>query len=274
MDLTHVPTLKALLARHGLAPTKRFGQHFLVSSRVVDAILNAVPADVSGVLEVGPGPGVLTRPLSERARRLIAFEIDPIAVSALSESAPRAEVRQADVLRVDFKAALGDLPTPRWIVSNMPYNITGPLLALFCGARAQIEGAVLMMQKEVGDKITAPSGSAEFGSISVLLQSRFEISTVAHAPGSAFFPPPKVDSLVLRLIPKREAWTPEFDALHERVARQAFTQPRKTLANNLKAAGHDRTRLDAWLSQHGYGESVRPHQVRLEDWRTLAEALA
>lgn len=267
MDLCHVPTLKALLERHGLQPTKRFGQHFLVSSRVVRAIVDAVPEGTQSVLEVGPGPGVLTRPLSERVQKVLAFEVDPIAVSALSESAPAAEVRHADVLTVDLARAISELPSPTAVVSNMPYNITGPLLTRFTEVRSRFTVAILMMQKEVGRKIVAPSGHPDFGSISILLQTRFDIQHLINAPAGAFFPPPKVDSIVLVFRPRDLGWSESFDRHHEATVRQAFRQPRKTLVNNLGPA------IRPWLEAKGYSASLRPHQVPLEDWVPIAEAM-
>lgn len=270
VNLTDPGTLKKLLERHGLQPTKRFGQHFLVSERVVSAIVEAV-GDVAGVLEVGPGPGVLTARLSEH-RRLIALEVDPVAVSVLSESAPKAEVRHQDALRVDLGAVFDALPGPTGLVSNMPYNITGPLLTLFCAHRSRFVKAVLMMQREVAERILAPAGDSATGSLGVMLQTRFEIHKVCDAPPGCFWPPPKVDSTVLCLVPRVLEWTSEEDAWHERVVRTAFTQPRKTLANNLLPLS-DRAALETALTELGIDLRARPHQIRLDAWRRIATAL-
>ena len=269
VNLCHVPDLRSLLERHGLSPTKKWGQHFLVSENVVQAILAAVPSEMQGLLEVGPGPGVLTAPLSQRTQ-LVAVEVDPIAVSALTESAPSARVVACDALQVDLASLLGELPEPRAVVSNMPYNITGPLLTAFNRCRSHFSCAILMMQREVGDRLLAPPGDREMGSLSVLVQSRFTVSHVINAPGGAFYPPPKVDSVVLKLVPKPLDWSLSFDTLHEKLARAAFSQPRKTLSNNLKSTGIDR---DAWLeisNALGWSDTIRPHQVQLGEWERLA----
>lgn len=265
MNLTNPTELRSLLERHGLSPTKKWGQHFLVSERVVMAILRVVPEDINGILEVGPGPGVLTSPLSRRAPT-IALEIDPIAVSALKESAPVADVRQLDALRVDLAAILRELPEPRMIVSNMPYNITGPLLTAFTKVRHVVSGTIVMMQREVAERILARPGQREMGSLSIMLQSRFTIRKIADAPAGAFFPPPKVDSVVLSLAPIDSGWTSEFDQLHEKVVRSGFAQPRKTLANNLKS-------YDLDPSSFGWSATIRPHQLTLEDWFVVADAV-
>jgi len=262
MDLTHPPELKALLERHGMSPHKKWGQHFLVSKPVVEHIVRSVDA-FNGVLEVGPGPGVLTQPLSEK-HPLIAYEVDPIAVSVLGESAPTAQVRHEDVLTVDLAAALKELPEPRAIVSNMPYNITGPLLTLFAAHREQIVQATLMMQKEVGERILAEPGNRDRGSLSVYLQFQFEITRLCNAPRGAFFPPPNVDSVVLIFKPKPGA--PDQKLL-DRI-RTGFSQPRKTLHNNLGALWGREEALRR-IQSLGLSDTVRPHQITQEQWLVL-----
>lgn len=272
MSLTDPAYLRELLTRHGLRPQKRWGQHFLVSESVVAAIL-ARAEGFAGVVEVGPGPGVLTRALSERAK-VIAFEVDPIAVSALSETAPRADVRQGDVLRADLASAFVELPEPRALVSNMPYQITGPLLTAFAEARAGYSRAVLMMQREVGERILATPGSSSFGSLTVFLGLQFGIRKVCAAPAGAFYPPPKVESLVLEFEPRPTGLPPGAEAFLFRVVRQGFAQPRKTLANNLANGLHqDRDAAVAILQNLGWSAAIRPHQIDIDGWRTLAERL-
>lgn len=272
MNLTDPAFLRELLARHGLRPQKRWGQHFLVSRSVVDAILARVEG-FAGVVEVGPGPGVLTRDLSERAK-VIAFEVDPIAVSALSETAPRAEVRHGDVLRADLATAFEELPEPRALVSNMPYQITGPLLTAFAGARASYSRAVLMMQREVGERILAKPGSSSFGSLTVFLGIQFGIRKICAAQAGAFYPPPKVESVVLEFEPRSTGLTAQAEAHLFRVVRLGFAQPRKTLANNL-ATGlrRDRDEITAILQNLSWSTAARPHQIDLDGWKTLAERL-
>jgi 16S rRNA (adenine1518-N6/adenine1519-N6)-dimethyltransferase len=269
VNLTDPAELRALLRRHGLRPRKRWGQHFLVSPSVVRAILDRA-SSFPGVIEAGPGPGVLTRALCQTAQ-VIAYEVDPVAVSALRETAPAAEVRHADVLRADLVAAFGELPEPRALVSNMPYQITGPLLTAFAGARHAYARAVLMMQREVGERVLAKPGTGAFGSLSVFLQAQFSIRRVCDAPPGAFYPPPKVASVVLEFEPLPEA---PFEARLFRVVRLGFAQPRKTLANNLAAGlGRERPEVLELLASLGWDQGVRPHQIPLEGWRTIAGLL-
>ncbi len=270
VDLTQPDVLLALLQRHGLKPTKKWGQHFLISSKVVDAILLEARG-AAGILEVGPGPGVLTRSLSEGAT-VIAYEIDPIAVSALSESAPRAEVRFEDALRADLAVPLSELPEPRMIVSNMPYNITGPLLTAFANRRKSVTKMVLMMQLEVGKRILARPGQRECGSLSIFLQSQFEISKVIDAPSGAFYPPPKVQSVVLRFVPRDLDLDPAAESSFFKLIRAAFGQPRKTLLNNLSGYA-TRAELETMLRQLELPPGIRPHQITMDQWRAIHRSL-
>ena len=267
MRLDEPAVLRAFLARHGLRPEKGLGQHFLVSSAAVDAIV-AAASPARGVLEIGPGPGVLTGPLSEVAERLVAVELDATMPLLLKESAPRAEVVREDALRADLRAILEGLPAPRAVVSNMPYYITGPLLGRIADVRDGFAVAVLMMQREVADRIVAKPGGRERGALSVALQSQFEIARVANVPAGAFLPPPKVDSAVLRLVPRADGLSEE--AL--RLVRLGFAQPRKTLANNL-VAGLRIARDDAVarIEAVGLAESVRPAELTEADWAGLAD---
>ncbi|HRF60780.1 MAG TPA: 16S rRNA (adenine(1518)-N(6)/adenine(1519)-N(6))-dimethyltransferase RsmA [Fimbriimonadaceae bacterium] len=274
MTLTDPTVLRLLLERHGLQPQKRWGQHFLTSSRVVDAIVDRF-AGYAGILEVGPGPGVLTHRLSLTATKLIAVEVDPIAVSALTETAPTAEVVQADALSIDLEGLFARLPEPRGLVSNMPYNITGPLVTAFAEARAGFGRAVLMMQREVAVRILARPGSSDFGSLSVYLQSQFAIERVTDAPPGCFYPPPKVESVVLQLTPLVHGHPTDLERLFFAVVRSGFQQPRKTLANNLAGfRGLGRERVEQLLEHQGFDRRVRPHQIPVEAWKALSLAIA
>ncbi len=262
-------TLRALLARHGLRAEKGLGQHFLVSGPVVDEIVGAV-AGCRGVLEIGPGPGVLTQRLSTVVERTIALEVDPRMARVLGETAPAAEVRLGDALRVDLAAAVDELPRPAAIVSNMPYYITGPLLQRMNEVRLQIGRAVLMMQREVAGRVVAPAGSGERGSLSVFLQAGFAIERLIDVPASAFLPPPKVDSTVLVFTPRPDAFDPAFF----RLVRAGFTQPRKTLANNLSASlRRPREELLDIFSSLALPDTVRAQELTEAQWVALEHAL-
>jgi 16S rRNA (adenine1518-N6/adenine1519-N6)-dimethyltransferase len=204
---------------------------------------------------------------------LIALELDQRMVAALADSAPSAEVRRLDALHADLSEILRELPAPRAVVSNLPYYITGPLLTRIAEARAEFSVAVLMMQKEVAQRILAgPSNSAR-GSLSVYLQMQFEIALVAQVPAGAFVPPPKVDSTVLRFEPKPLSLEPAFEAHLFRLIRLSFAQPRKTLANNLVAGLQVPRDVAAnAIEVAGLEEKIRPHDLTLNEWLALATA--
>lgn len=262
--------LKAFLKNHGLSADKALGQHFLVSSRVVNAICGRV-ADCQGILEIGPGPGILSGPLSEQCARFQAIEVDERFLPLLAESAPSAQILLEDALQADLSKRLSDLPEPRAVVSNLPYYITHPLLTRIAEARASFGKAVLMMQREVADKILSPAGKRERGSLSVFLQACFRISEVVRAPAGAFMPPPKVDSTVLEFIPRPYPVPPEQEVAFNRLFRAGFSQPRKTLANNLAVYG--RERVAASIDRSGLTPTVRPHELREEDWVSVFRGL-
>ena len=271
MKLTDLKELKMLLERHGYQPKKMFGQHFLCSEKVVSEICNEA-INAKGILEVGPGPGVLTQTLLKTCEKLTAVEIDRNAVQALKESAPTALVIEGDVLETDLKSLIQKLPEPRMIVSNMPYQITAPLLAAFAELKEYYIASVLMMQKEVGDKILAQPGDSKFGSISIFLQSQFTIKKVIDAKKGAFFPPPKVESIVLKFIPKETGLKPESEQFFFQLIRLAFKQPRQTLVNNIsKGLTISKEATLEALQSLDINKHTRPHQIDIETWKKISE---
>ena len=263
--------LKAFLGKFGLSADKALGQHFLISSRVVNAICARV-ADCPGILEIGPGPGILTAPLSEQSTILVGIEVDPRFPALLSESAPKATILLEDALLTDLAAHLENLPTPKAVVSNLPYYITHPLLTRVAEVRAHFDKAVLMMQKEVAEKILSPAGKRERGSLSVFLQACFVIREVVRAPAGAFMPPPKVDSIVLEFTPRPSPVPTNREVGFFKMVRAGFTQPRKTLANNLAPYGRDK--VVAALAASSLSPSVRPHELREEEWVSVFAELS
>jgi 16S rRNA (adenine1518-N6/adenine1519-N6)-dimethyltransferase len=258
--------LSQFLRQHGVAAAKSFGQHFLCSSKVVDAILDRLDG-IQSVIEIGPGPGILTSPISDLVGQVVAYEIDERMLPLLADSSPKVDVRKQDALTVDMVASFEALSPPRALVSNMPYYITGPLIGQMIKCRGQIEKAVLMMQKEVADRFIAPVNDSERGAISVKLQALFEIEKVIVAPPGAFSPPPKVTSMVLEFRPREGVR--DTEAFFKFVS-DGFSQARKTVSNNLRATrGLDKALLEAAIVDLGLSESIRPHQLTLEAWRSL-----
>ncbi|MGE0001187.1 MAG: 16S rRNA (adenine(1518)-N(6)/adenine(1519)-N(6))-dimethyltransferase RsmA [Fimbriimonadaceae bacterium] len=249
--------------RHGLDPRKSLGQHFLVSPGHIDQIVAEVHG-LASVVEIGPGPATLTQGLVEAVGTVVALDIDPRVGPILEEAAPRAQFYCVDVLDYDLGECVAGLPQPCGIVSNMPYNITGPLLERVARLAGTIDRAVLMMQAEVAKKVMAPAGSSVRGALSVLMQWDFEVSVVGHVPAGAFYPPPKVQSTVLRLTPRTDR--PGDKA--RSIVRAGFMHPRKALAGNL---GWAREELVETLGAMGHPPLVRAHQLSQEDWLYLVE---
>ncbi|MCG9895636.1 MAG: hypothetical protein MH204_09195 [Fimbriimonadaceae bacterium] len=216
---------------------------------------------LAGVLEIGPGPGILTQGLAARST-VIALELDDRLAEEAARVAPKARILRQDALQADWAALLGELPQPCGIVSNMPYQISAQLLVRTADCAGLIDRAVLMMQKEVGEKLLALPGDSRRGSLSVWIQACFTLQRVCSVPPGAFRPPPKVDSLVLRLTPRAEpAWTSREQSL----VRRAFSRPLKTLGNNLKQEVVDWEAADV-------SPGSRPHQLVEEEWKRLIAA--
>jgi 16S rRNA (adenine1518-N6/adenine1519-N6)-dimethyltransferase len=222
----------------------KLGQNFLIDDEARNAIVDALGAlGERTVIEIGPGHGAITAILAARCRRLIAIEVDPALAAELRfrfREEPQVEVVEADVLDVDF-AALVQRGESADVVGNLPYYITSPiLLRLFAaGTRGLLARAVVMMQREVADRLSAAPGCREYGLLSATTQINARVETLFTLPPEAFSPPPDVFSTVLRL-----EFAPRFEELGVDAAgfdaflHRCFAQKRKTLANNLRAASH------------------------------------
>lgn len=276
--LDALPPLREVIRAHGLAADKRFGQHFLTDPSILARIVrSAGPLDVGTVIEIGPGPGGLTRALlAGGAAKLVAVEVDPRCVLIAQEIAEaadgRLEVVEGDALDLDAPA-LG--PAPRRIVANLPYNVATPLLIRWLGALAEdasaFAGMTLMFQREVADRLTAAPGAKAYGRLSVLTQWLTEARTLFHLPGGAFTPPPKVASSVVALTPSGNA--PGADAFRqmERTTAAAFGQRRKMLRQSLRAMTPD---PGAALAAADIDPTRRAETLSVGEFERLAAALA
>lgn len=254
------------------APRKRFGQHFLTDTSVIAAIVSAIaPRPGQRVIEIGPGLGALTARLLEQTDRLEAVEIDRDLVARLRRTSPseRLLVHEADALAFDFSALAGG--TGLRLVGNLPYNISTPLLIGLLGHRACIVDQHFMLQKEVVDRIVAPHGCAAYGRLGVMLQAFNHVESLFDVPPEAFDPPPRVDSSVVRLIPRQQALTADLASL-ERLMTVAFAQRRKMLRSTvipwLRQAG-----VDADDPRFGLEPTARPEEISVAQWGCLADAL-
>jgi 16S rRNA (adenine1518-N6/adenine1519-N6)-dimethyltransferase len=268
-----LPPLREVIRRHGLTAHKSLGQHFLLDLNLTRRIARQAGDITHGtVIEIGPGPGGLTRALlAEGAARLIAIERDRRCLAALAEverAYPgRLEIVAADALEVDA-STLG-LP-PRRIVANLPYNIGTALLLRWLDRAPAFAALILMFQSEVADRLLARPGSKDYGRLTVLVQWLMEVKPLFEIPAAAFTPAPKVSSTVVRLIPRpAPLFGCERTAL-ERVTRSAFGQRRKMLRQSLKTL---HPRPGALLAQAGLPETLRAEEVDIAGFCALARAL-
>ncbi len=240
---------------------KRFGQHFLHDPRLLGRIADAAgiePGDT--VLEIGPGPGGLTAELARRPGRLVAIEKDRDMIAALRGRFPAATIVEADALAVDWHALAG--PGPVRIVGNIPYNITTPLLEqALAPPRPRV--VVFLVQKEVADRVAAPSGGGDYGALSVGVQAVARVERLFTVPAGAFRPPPKVDSAVLRLTPlERPLIGPEQTAAFRRFVVGLFGFRRKQLVRGLRElTGGTAEDALAWLACAGIPPATRPQEL-------------
>jgi 16S rRNA (adenine1518-N6/adenine1519-N6)-dimethyltransferase len=275
--LDSLPPLRDVIRRHGLAAKKSLGQNFLFDLNLAARIARAAgPLEGVTVFEVGPGPGGLTRALlALGAARVIAVERDDRAIAALQEIAAlypeRLDIVAADALSFDPASRLAQRPAR--IVANLPYNIATVLLVSWLSIEPWppwYDCAVLMFQREVAERIVAQPGSKSYGRLSVLTQWRCEARIMFDVNASAFVPPPKVTSSIVRLVP-RAAPLPCDRALLERVTQAAFGQRRKMLRQSLRSLGADAAAL---LDAAKLEPTARAEDIPVSGFVALAQALA
>jgi len=266
-------------------PSKRLGQHFLRDQRTIHRIIEALaPKPDETIVEIGPGTGALTSVLVERAGRLIAVEFDNKLTPLLSErfgSLPNFKLLMADALAVDFCAEILPARTAR-LVANLPYNISTAILQRLITQRACLEEMVLMLQREVVERLLAPAGTSDRGFISVLVEAYCEAEKLFDVAPGAFRPPPKVWSSVMRVKFRPRINTDVLDEglLWETVS-AGFAQKRKTILNNLRNASG---RLQETLKRNGGASIVlckanvelqrRAETLTLEEWGKIVHAIS
>jgi 16S rRNA (adenine1518-N6/adenine1519-N6)-dimethyltransferase len=270
MSLADLPPLRQALETHGLLARKSFGQHFLLDLNITRKIVRlAQPLD-GVVIEVGPGPGGLTRALLEADCTVVAVEKDPRFLPLLDElgqaSDGRLTVIQADALAVDETAIAAG--RPGHIVSNLPYNVGTPLLIKWLTGPFTPASMTLMFQKEVADRIAAPAGDDDYGRLSVLAQALCQTQVVMDLPARAFTPPPKVASAVVKLTPLPTRPDRALTTALERVTAAAFGQRRKMLRSSLKSLGGE-----ALCESAGLDPSARAETIGVNGFLALATAL-
>jgi 16S rRNA (adenine1518-N6/adenine1519-N6)-dimethyltransferase len=273
---------KTLLRRLGLRPKKSLGQHFLVhphQARRIAAALELGEADT--VVEIGAGLGALTVFLAAAAGRVVALELDPALARFLKEElflqAPRVQVVCRDVLDFDFMGLRQEAGAPLKVAGNLPYQITSPLLFKLLRELPALGTAVFMLQREVGDRLLAPSGGKDYGILSVLMKYHFGLERLFSLSPANFYPPPQVASVVLRLTPgSAEPRARDEDRL-TRVVKAAFGQRRKNLHNALAAQagplGLTPAEIEAGLKAAGLDPRRRGETLNVAEFVALSDSL-
>ena len=273
VDLSDVTTLRALLRRHGLHPNKAFGQHLLVDRGVLSTLVEAAEvSSLDSVLEVGAGPGVLTIELAKRARRVVAVELDQNILPVLRETTahlPQVEILPTNLLAVDPAQVFGKEPYK--LVANLPYYITALTLRHFLENHSPPRLLVLMVQKEVAERMAAKPGDMSLLGLSVQFYGVPRL--IEQVPAEAFFPPPRVDSAIIRvdLFPE-----PPLDATLRdrffRLAHAGFAEKRKQLHNSLARNLHlPQETVGRWLAAAEIDPMRRAETLRLEEWLLLTD---
>jgi 16S rRNA (adenine1518-N6/adenine1519-N6)-dimethyltransferase len=272
MRLEDLPPLRDQLAAHDLMARKSFGQHFLLDLNITRKIARlAQVGEGDTVIEVGPGPGGLTRALLETGAKVIAVEKDPRFLPLLAELSEatdgRLTVVEADALRIDAPALIAPASAAH-VVSNLPYNVGTPLLIGWLTGAFRPTSLTLMFQKEVADRIAAQPGEDAYGRLAVISQAVATAKVVMDLPAQAFTPPPKVASAVVRLVPLANAQPADRIAALEKITAAAFGQRRKMLRSSLKVLGGG-----ALCEAAGIDPNVRPETVDIAGFLALARAL-
>ena len=285
MRIADYSVTKAVLERHGFTFKKSFGQNFLTDTNILQKIVDTAEIDDQvNVIEIGPGIGALTEFLAERAAQVMAFEIDHRLVPILADTLrdfDNVTVVNEDILKVDLaqhiqKFKNPDLPIK--VVANLPYYITTPILMHLIESGIPFSEFVVMMQKEVADRISAKPNTKAYGSLSIAVQYYMTAKVAFIVPRTVFVPAPNVDSAILKMVRRPEpAVAVEDESFFFKVSKASFTHRRKTLWNNLTGyfgkTEEIKDKLTKALNQAGLSPSVRGEALGLEEFASLADAL-
>lgn len=284
IDIATPKRTKDIIAKHGFSFKKSLGQNFLIDMNILSKIVDAAALDATkGALEIGPGIGALTERLAQQAAAVAAIEIDTRLIPILQDVlAPyeNVEVVHGDVLKVDlqeiFRIYFAEVDKVS-VVANLPYYVTTPILMKLLEERLPLENIVVMIQKEVADRMAAKPGGKEYGSLSVAVQYYCEPELICTVPHTVFIPQPNVESAVIRLKVREEPPVQVKDEAHFfDVVQSSFAQRRKTIANNLKArffSQGTREELEAVLHAAGIEPSRRGETLSIAEFARLSDEL-
>ena len=285
MRIADYSVTKAVLERHGFTFKKSFGQNFLTDTNILQKIVDTAEIDDQvNVIEIGPGIGALTEFLAERAAEVMAFEIDHRLVPILADTLrdfDNVTVVNEDILKVDLAQHIQNFKNPDLpikVVANLPYYITTPILMHLIESGIPFSEFVVMMQKEVADRISAKPNTKAYGSLSIAVQYYMTAKVAFIVPRTVFVPAPNVDSAILKMVRRPEpAVAVEDEKFFFKVSKASFTHRRKTLWNNLTGyfgkTEEVKDKLTKALDQAGLSPSVRGEALSLAEFASLADAL-
>ena len=285
MRIADYSVTKAVLERHGFTFKKSFGQNFLTDTNILQKIVDTAEVDDQvNVIEIGPGIGALTEFLAERAAQVMAFEIDHRLVPILADTLrdfDNVTVVNEDILKVDLAQHIQNFKNPDLpikVVANLPYYITTPILMHLIESGIPFSEFVVMMQKEVADRISAQPNTKAYGSLSIAVQYYMTAKVAFIVPRTVFVPAPNVDSAILKMVRRPEpAVAVEDEKFFFKVSKASFTHRRKTLWNNLTGyfgkSEEVKDKLTKALDQAGLSPSVRGEALSLAEFASLADAL-
>ena len=285
MRIADYSVTKAVLERHGFTFKKSFGQNFLTDTNILQKIVDTAEIDDQvNVIEIGPGIGALTEFLAERAAEVMAFEIDHRLVPILADTLrdfDNVTVVNEDILKVDLAQHIQNFKNPDLpikVVANLPYYITTPILMHLIESGIPFSEFVVMMQKEVADRISAKPNTKAYGSLSIAVQYYMTAKVAFIVPRTVFVPAPNVDSAILKMVRRPEpAVAVEDEKFFFKVSKASFIHRRKTLWNNLTGyfgkTEEVKDKLTRALDQAGLSPSVRGEALGLEEFASLADAL-
>lgn len=281
-DIATPRRTKEIISKHGFSFKKSLGQNFLIDANILNKIVEAAELTPErGALEIGPGIGALTERLAQQAKAVTAVEIDqrliPILRDSLSEYS-NVNVRHGDILKVDlhelFREDFSGVDKVS-VVANLPYYVTTPILMKLLEERLPLDNIVVMIQKEVAQRMAAQPGGKEYGSLSIAVQYYCEPELVCIVPKTVFIPQPNVESAVIRLKLREQPAVQVEDEQHFfDIVQSSFVQRRKTIANNLKTRyfnGGDREQLEQLLASAGINPTRRGETLSLEEYAVLSK---
>lgn len=281
-NLSDIGVIKSILTRHGFTFSKSLGQNFLINPSVCPKMAELSGAGEGiGILEIGPGIGVLTTELAKRAEKVVSVELDKRLMPVLSETLgefKNVEIINEDILKLDLPQLLKEkfAGLKVCVCANLPYYITSPIIMHLLESRLPLEAITVMVQKEAAQRLCAPVGSRDSGAITAAVHYYAEAETLFQVSRGSFMPPPNVDSTVIRFTIKK---TPPVSVINEKLffslIRCAFEQRRKTALNALSAGTNfSKETLKDAMAESGLAPDIRGEKLQLEDFARLSDILS